>query len=674
LIAELGHYALVLAFVLSLVQATLPLYGAHRGEARLMAMAPPAAYGQGITCALSFACLVWLYIVSDFSVLNVADNSHTAKPLLYKITGAWGNHEGSMLLWVAVLAGFGALVAAFERRLAADIRARTLAVQGMVAAGFYAFILFTSNPFERLDPAPVDGMDLNPLLQDPGLAFHPPLLYIGYVGLSVAFAFAAGALIAGRVDAVWARAMRPWVLMAWVALTLGIALGSWWAYYELGWGGWWFWDPVENASLMPWLVATALLHSAIVTEKRGALKSWTVLLAVLAFSLSLLGTFLVRSGVLTSVHAFAVDPDRGLFILLLLVLAIGGALTLYAWRAPMLRGGAAFAPISREGALIINNLLLVTAAATVLIGTLYPLALEAVSGVKISVGPPYFNLTFTPLMIPLLLILPVGTLLAWKRGDIAPAMTRLWGAGATALLAAALVLALRGEGPTLAALGFGLGVWLVLGAFADIWSRAGFIRVPFAQAWARLKGLPGQAWGMAVAHAGVGVMVLGITGITAWGTEETVAMRAGDTHIAGPYVVRFEGVSTVQGPNYAADRAEFTVLRDGQRLGTLASERRFYPVARMMTTNVGIRTTGLADLYVALGEEQGSSGPPTAELADGLWAVRLHHNPFAPWIWFGAGIMALGGFVSLCDRRVRIGAPTPSGARRGTQPATATAA
>ena len=652
MIPEIGHFALVLALAVALAQTGLGLYGPHRGDARLMAMASRAAGIQFLLLAGAFAALTYAFVTSDFSVINVYENSHSAKPMLYKVTGVWGNHEGSMLLWILILALFGAGVAAFGSNLPDTLRARVLGVQGLIGAVFTLFVAGASNPFVRLDPAPVNGLDLNPLLQDPGLAFHPPFLYGGYVGLSVAFSFAAAALIEGRVDAAWARWVRPWTLAAWASLTVGIALGSWWAYYELGWGGYWFWDPVENASLMPWLAATALLHSSIVVEKRGALKSWTVLLAILAFSLSLLGTFLVRSGVLTSVHAFAVDPERGLFILAILVFFIGGALALYAWRAPMLKLGGVFAPVSREGALVVNNLLLTAATAAVLIGTLYPLVLEGVTGEKISVGPPFFNATFTPIMLPLLLLVPFGPMLAWKRADAWATAQRLF---AAAILAFAVGLAgfLMVDGaPVLAAAGLALGTWLIAGATAEIAERTRIGRASWRESRDRLKGLPRAAWGTAVAHAGVGVLVLGVVGVTAGAEERVELMRPGDRVEVGPYALVLDGVRQVQGPNYEADRAIFTAYRGEREIGQLTPEKRFYPVARMPTTEAAIRTTVLDDLYVVLGDPQDAGGGAAA------WVVRAYHNPFQPLVWVGCIVMVLGACLSLSDRRLRVGAPT----------------
>lgn len=652
MIPEIGHFALVLALAVAVVQTGLGLYGPALADARLMVMASRAASLQVILLIVSFAALTYAFVTSDFSVINVYENSHSAKPMLYKVTGVWGNHEGSMLLWVLILAIFGASVANFGANLPDSLKARVLGVQGLIGAVFSLFVVLASNPFVRLSPTPINGTDLNPLLQDPGLAFHPPFLYGGYVGLSVAFSFAAAALIEGRVDAAWARWVRPWALAAWASLTVGIALGSWWAYYELGWGGYWFWDPVENASLMPWLAATALLHSAIVVERRGALKSWTVLLAILAFSLSLLGTFLVRSGVLTSVHAFAVDPERGLFILAILIFFIGGALALYAWRAPSLKLGGLFAPVSRESALVINNLLLTASTAAVLIGTLYPLVLEGVTGEKISVGPPFFNGTFIPIILPLLLLVPFGPMLAWKRADALATAQRLYAAAVAALVVGLIALFVVEGAPILAAVGLAIATWLVVGAGVEIAERVKLGKIPFGQSMNRLKGLPRSAWGTAIAHAGVGVLVFGVVGVTAGAQERVVLMQAGQTLEIGPYELTFEGVTPAPGPNYEADRGIFTVNRDGTVVGQLAPEKRFYPVAKMPTTEAAIRTTILDDVYVVLGDPQPGAAPGQTQ-----WIVRAYHNPLQPLVWVGCIIMVLGSVVSLSDRRLRVGAP-----------------
>jgi len=552
---ELGHFALVLALMLAIVQGTLPLRGAARGDPRAMALAPAAAVVQALLVAFSFGCLIAAYVASDFSVLNVVLNSHSTKPLVYKIAGAWGNHEGSMLLWVLILALFGAAVALFGGNLPLPLKARALAVQAWIAAGFYVFILITSNPFARLPAPPADGQGLNPLLQDPGLALHPPMLYLGYVGFSMAFSFAVAALIEGRVDAGWARWVRPWTLAAWTFLTLGIALGSWWAYYELGWGGWWYWDPVENASLLPWLAGTALLHSAVVVEKRDALKGWTVFLAIVTFALSLLGTFLVRSGVLTSVHAFATDPARGVFILALLVIIIGGSLALFAWRGPSLEGGGLFRPVSREGALLLNNLLLTTAAAAVLLGTLYPLLLEAMGGGKVSVGPPFFNAVFLPLMAPLVLAMAVGPMLPWKRGELAGVLPRLWLAAVAAVATAALALALLGRAAGIGVLGFGLAAWLFAGTLSDLATRLKVFSQPLGTSLRRAERLPLSAWGMTLAHAGLAIAIAGMTGAAIGKVEVIHALSPGEAIAAAGFTIRFDGTARVAGANYRPCRA-----------------------------------------------------------------------------------------------------------------------
>ena len=651
---ELGHFALVLAFAVALVQGSLPLFGAARRDPVLTGIAPYAAVAQFLLVSFALAALVQAYVTSDFSVRNVFENSHSSKPLFYKITGTWGNHEGSLVLWVWILTLFGAGVAVFGRRLPPRFLARVLAVQGLISVGFLSFMLLTSNAFLRLDPAPADGRGLNPILQDPGLALHPPFLYLGYVGFSTAYSFAMAALIEGRVDPSWARWLRPWVLVAWLFLTFGIALGSWWAYYELGWGGWWFWDPVENASFMPWLVGTALLHSAIVLEKRNTLKSWTILLAILTFALSLLGTFLVRSGVLTSVHAFATDPARGVFILGLLLLAVGGSLTLYAIRAPAMQGGSLFAPISREGALVLNNLLLSTAAATVLLGTLYPLALEALTGAKISVGPPYFNATFVPLMIPLLLAVPIGAMLSWKRGDLPGVLSRLRVAVAASGLVALGYLALIDWRGALAAAGYALATWIIVGSLVELAGRIALFRIPLARSLNRLKGLPRSAIGMTVAHVGLGIFIIGVTATSSAQIERILVMRPGDTVPLAGYEVTFEGVTERQGPNYVAEQGTFSVRRDGEPVAEIRSERRFYPVEGQTTTEAGIDTTLWRDLYFVIGDKVGDDGART---------VRLYFNPLVVWLWGGLGIMAFGGLVSLSDRRLRVGAPVPARAR-----------
>ena len=654
MIVEAGHYALVLALVLSALQACLPLVGAARGDGRLMAMGPSLAGAQLLLTGAAFAALIAAYVQSDFSVANVVANSHSTKPLLYKVSAAWGNHEGSLLLWVLILALFGAAVAGFGGNLPAALKARVLSVQGMIATGFFLFIIFTSNPFARIFPPPMDGEGFNPLLQDPGLAFHPPFLYLGYVGFSITFAFAIAALIEGRVDPAWARWVRPWALAAWSFLTIGIALGSWWAYYELGWGGFWFWDPVENASFLPWLVGTALIHSASVAEKRDALKSWTILLAILAFSLSLVGTFLVRSGVLTSVHAFANDPERGLFILVLLAVAVGGAFLLYALRAPALKPGGLFAPISREGALVLNNLLLSVAAATVLLGTLYPLFLDALGGARISVGPPYFNATFLPLMLPLFVVMGFGPMLAWKRGDVAGALQRLRAAMGVAGGVAIGVLIFDHDRHILAAIALALAAWIAAGTFVELAERIRLFRSPIADTLARARGLPRAAYGMTVAHLGIAILIAGVTATSAWQTELIQTMRVGESVTVAGYRFTFEGVSEVPGANYRAERGAFLVERNGRTIAHLFPERRFYPVEQRQTTEAAIHTTFFSDLYAVVGDGDGKGGH----------VVRIYHNPLVPWIWIGAIVTALGGGISLTDRRHRVGAPAR--ADRGT--------
>ncbi len=650
MLVETGHFALALALALSLVQAVLPVWAARSGEPALRQATVQAALASFACVLFAFAALTFAHVTSDFSVQNVVENSHTAKPLIYKISGVWGNHEGSMLLWILILTLFGALVAVARNAVPPVLRANTLGVQGFITFVFVLFLVTTSNPFARVSPAPLEGRDLNPLLQDAGLAIHPPLLYVGYVGFSITFAFAVAALIDGRIDAVWARAVRPWTLAAWSFLTLGIAMGSYWAYYELGWGGWWFWDPVENASLMPWIAGTALVHSTVVMEKRDALKVWTVLLAILTFSLSLLGTFIVRSGVLTSVHSFAVDPTRGVFILAILVLFIGGSLTLFAWRAPLLRQGGLFAPISREGSLVLNNLFLVAACATVLVGTLYPLLLEMLTGDKISVGPPFFNATFIPLAVPLLLIVPFGQALAWKRGDVLAAAQRLFTALALALVVGLAALALTWGGPVLAPVGVGLGAYVIVGAALEIVGRArgyGANRARSAGVVARRAfGLPRSAWGTALAHAGVGVAVIGIAA-QGWATEALATLKPGGTLASGSYVATLDRVAPRSGPNYEETAAFLTIRdRDGHVIGHLDTGKRFYPSRQMAVTESGLLTVGLSQVYASLGEVQ----------PDGV-GLRLYYKPLVLLIWLGAAVMAAGGGLSLTDRRMRVGAP-----------------
>ena len=643
MITEIGHYALVLALALALVQSVVPLWGVRSGDAALMATARPVAVMQFVLIAVAFGALTHAYLVSDFSLLNVVENSHSAKPLIYKFSGVWGNHEGSMLLWVLILALFGAMVALTARSMPSDLAAAVLAVQAWIGAAFLLFILMTSNPFLRLAQPPIEGNDLNPILQDPGLAIHPPMLYIGYVGFSIVFSFAAGALVIGRVDAAWARWARPWTLLAWTFLTLGIAMGSYWAYYTLGWGGFWFWDPVENASLMPWLAGTALLHSIVVMEKRDALKIWTIFLAILAFSLSLLGTFLVRSGVLTSVHAFASDPRRGVFILAILVFFIGGALGLFAWRSSALKPGGLFAPISREGALVANNLLLTTACATVFVGTLYPLALEALTGEKISVGAPFFNVTFGPIVAPVFLLMPIGQMLAWKRGDLVGALQRLVFAGVLALVVALVFAAWRGE-PVVSIVGTGAATWLIVGSFVEIAGRVRGRGAPLGTAFARAIGLPRSAWGAAFAHAGLGVTLLGLAA-TGWGVEKITTLKAGDSVDLGPYQVVVRALETRPGENFKASVAPSAILSGGVEVARIEPSRRYYPSRAMTTTEAGIATLGLGQVYVSL----------SGENDDGSVDARMYWKPLVSLIWLGALIMGLGGALSLSDRRMRIG-------------------
>jgi cytochrome c-type biogenesis protein CcmF len=653
-IPELGHYALMLALGIALIQGTMPIVGTRTNDPLLMSMAPAAALAQFVCVAIAFLALGACYVTSDFSVLNVYENSNTTMPLIYRLTSIWGNHEGSMMLWVSILVFFGALVALFGGNLPVALKANALAVQAWIAAAFELFILATSNPFLRIADAPFQGRDLNPILQDPGLAFHPPMLYLGYVGFSITFSFAIAALLEGRIDAAWARWVRPWVLVAWMCLTLGIAGGSYWSYYELGWGGFWFWDPVENASLMPWLAGTALLHSAVVMEKREALKIWTILLAILTFSLSLMGTFLVRSGVLTSVHAFATDPRRGVFILAILVVFIGGALSLYAWRAPLLKQGGLFAPISREGALVFNNLFLVTACATVLIGTLYPLALESLTGEKISVGPPFFNSTFGPLFIPLMIAMPFGPLMAWKRGDLLGAAQRLLAAAVLAAVAVAAAFAMTQGGPVLAPFGVGIAVFVMAGAVTDIVERTMILRLPPRTALLRAVGLPRSAWGTAFAHFGIGVSLLGIVAVTAWGSERIAEVKPGGSLTIAHYRLTFDGVLNRAGSNYQDVVGHFTVRRGDDIVGVMEPTRRAFPDRDMATTEAALMTRGVSQLYISIGDPN----------KDGSIPVRLYFKPQVLLIWLGAGFMFFGGALSLSDRRLRIGAPRPAKARQ----------
>jgi len=650
---EIGHFALGLALALALIQSVLPIWGAARNDRLWMNSAQWSALGQVVFVGVAFAALMSAFIKSDFTVVNVVENSNSFKPMLFKVAATWGSHEGSLLLWVLILAIFGALVALLGNNIAPRTKARTLSVQAWISVGFLTFMLFTSNPFDRVFPPPLDGQDLNPLLQDVGLALHPPLLYLGYVGFSIVFSFAVAALIEGRVDAAWARWVRPWALAAWVFLTAGIALGSWWAYYELGWGGWWFWDPVENVSFMPWLMGTALLHSAIVTEKRGAFKSWTILLAILTFSLSLLGTFIVRSGLLTSVHAFAVDPQRGLYILGLLALSIGGSFALYAWRAPTMEGGGLFKPVSREGGLLVNNLILATATGTVLFGTLYPLFYEAITGGdKLSVGPPFFNASFIPIMLPLVFVMGLGPFLSWKRADLVASGQRLKYVAIVSIGATLVVWAMVRGGPVLGYLIILLAFWLFFSVLREWAMRIRLFEVSFSEAWRRARNLPRSAYGMTVAHAGLAVLIFGLVGSSVWKSEEILFVKSGDEISIAGFDVTFTGAEKVRGPNYIADQGTLEVYRDGTWLTTLKPERRFYPVAQSTTTESSIRSTMAGDLYASLSE-------PASEQAgaQGAWTLRILYEPLVIFIWIGSTLLVLGGVLSLTDRRLRVGAP-----------------
>jgi cytochrome c-type biogenesis protein CcmF len=657
MIVELGHFALILAAMVAVVQMIVPLIGAHRGNTAWMAVADPAATTQFLLTAFSFAALTYAFVTSDFSLSLVVANSHTLKPMIYKISGVWGNHEGSLLLWVLILTLFGAMASWFGSNLPPTLKARVLAVQASVSVAFFAFIIFTSNPFLRLEMPPFDGRDLNPLLQDPGLAFHPPFLYLGYVGLSMAFSFAVAALIEGRVDAAWGRWVRPWTLAAWLFLTIGIGLGSWWAYYELGWGGFWFWDPVENASFMPWLIAVALLHSAIVVEKREALKSWTILLAILAFGFSLIGTFIVRSGVLTSVHAFANDPERGVYILGILVLFMGGALLLFAFRAGSMEAKGVFATVSRESGLVVNNLLLAVSTFVVFIGTIWPLVAEMFFDRTLSVGPPFFNAAFTPFVFATAAVLPIASMLPWKRAGLARPLKALVPAGILALSLGLLAWAMFTGHSALAPIGVALSVWLVAGATVDLWSRTG--RGDLGERLGRLTRLPRADWGKTVAHAGLGLTMFGVVALTGYQMEDIRVAQEGAPYRVGAYEIELLRVDErVQGPNYISTMGHVAV-RDpetGREIAVVRPERRIYPVAGMPTTEAGINNGFTRDVYITLGDPQAGGG----------WAVRTWIKPFANWIWGGSIIMALGGVLSLSDRRYRVGA---AAAKRSVAPA-----
>lgn len=642
MLPEIGNLALIMALVIAIFQMVVPIYGAQKGNTAMMSIARPAAIAQFFFVAISFGALVAIFIGNDFSVLYATNHSNTQLPLLYKISAVWGGHEGSLLLWMLMLSGWGMAVAIFSRKLPLDMVARVLGVMGFLAIGFFWFVLETSNPFERIFPALADGGDLNPLLQDFGLAIHPPMLYMGYVGFSVTFAFAIAALLSGKMDATWARWSRPWATVAWVFLTFGIALGSWWAYYELGWGGWWFWDPVENASFLPWLVGTALIHSLAVTEKRGSFKNWTVLLAIFAFSLSLLGTFLVRSGVLTSVHSFASDPERGLFILIYLCVVVVGSLLLYAWRAPSVGLGGRFSLISRETFLLGNNVILLVACGAVLLGTLYPLFLDALDMGKISVGPPYFDMVFVPLMTPLIFLMAIGPLARWKKASLPDIMTRLKIAGVVSVITAILVPLIMGEWTPMISLGILMAVWVTAGVVIGITSRISLRSKAGASGLGKLSR---SYYGMQLAHLGIAVFIVGVTMVNGYEQEKDVSMNIGDTVEVGGYTFRFDGVESITGPNYQSEQGTITVLRDGVETGVMHPEKRFYNVKQQVMTEAAIDTSLFRDLYVSLGEPLGRTGG---------WSVRVYHKPFVVWIWLGCFMMGMGGFLAVSDKRYRI--------------------
>ncbi|MGE5169966.1 MAG: heme lyase CcmF/NrfE family subunit [Rudaea sp.] len=646
MIPEIGHFALILALLVAVVQGVVPMIGAARRDATLMALAVPAARTQFALIAIAFGCLAYAFVTSDFSVENVARNSNSHLPLQYRFAATWGSHEGSLLLWSLMLAAWGTAVTIFSRHLPQTLRARVLAVMGLVAIGFLLFLLATSNPFARLSPAPAEGSDLNPLLQDPGMVFHPPMLYMGYVGFSVAFAFAIAALIGGRLDAAWARWSRPWTTVAWAFLSIGITMGSVWAYYELGWGGWWFWDPVENASFMPWLVGTALIHSLAVTEKRGTFRSWTVLLAIIAFSLSLVGTFLVRSGVLTSVHAFATDPARGIFILAFLAIVIGGSLALYAVRAGAVGGGGGFGAVSRESMLLGNNILLVIAMATVLLGTLYPLFIDALELGKISVGPPYFNAVFIPLMTPLVFLMGVGPVAAWRKARVPDLWTKLQWAVYVSLATAVVVPFAMGQWKPLVALGMLLAAWAAAATFAAFFHR--LRAAPQRHVLDKLRANPPSWYGMLFAHLGIAAFIVGVTLVKGYEVERDVRLDVGQSVELAGDTYTFRGVTTRPGPNYDATVGTIEVTRNGKLVTTLMPQKRTYRASGQVMTEASIETGLRGDRYVSLGE------PVTANGASGAWGVRVYVKPFVDWIWIGFLLMALGGFVAVSDRRYRL--------------------
>ena len=663
MIPELGHFALILALLVALTQGVVPMLGAARRDAALMAIAIPAARAQFALVAIAFGCLAYSFVTSDFSVENVAQHSNSHLPAHYRFAATWGSHEGSLLLWSLMLAGWGAAVTVFSRHLPDVLRARVLGVMGLIAVGFLLFLLATSNPFARLAPPAPEGSDLNPLLQDPGMVVHPPMLYMGYVGFSVAFAFAIAALLGGRLDAAWARWSRPWTIVAWSFLTIGIMMGSAWAYYELGWGGWWFWDPVENASFMPWLVGTALIHSLAVTEKRGAFRSWTVLLAIVAFSLSLVGTFLVRSGVLTSVHAFATDPARGIFILAFLTLVIGGSLALYAVRAGAVGAGGGFAPVSRESMLLGNNILLVVAMASVLLGTLYPLVIDSLGAGKISVGPPYFNSVFYPLMAPLVLLLGVGPIAAWRQARIADLWTRLrWPAGVALAIAAVVPIAM-GRWKPLVALGMLLAAWIAATTIGALVQR--LRNAPQRRFAGRLRANAPAWYGMLLAHLGVAVFIAGVTLVKGYEIERDVRLDVGQSIVVGGDTYTFRGVAPRGGPNYDATVGTIDVSRNGTMLATLKPQKRAYRASGQVMTEASIQTRLVGDRYVSLGEPVGAEG------ASGAWGVRIYVKPFVGWIWAGCLLMALGGFLAVSDRRYRLAVRQRLFTRAAAQPSNA---
>ncbi len=654
MIAEMGHFALILGFFVCLTQIVLPLIGAHRGDESLMRFASVSAVTSFLLVAAAFAAISWSFLISDFSVRLVAANSEINKPTIYKLTGVWANHEGSMLLWVLILTLFAAAIAVFGANLPRPLKARVLAVQAMIGSAFLAFLIFTSNPFARLADAPIEGSGMNPILQDPGLAIHPPCLYLGYVGFSVAFSFAVAALIEGKVDAAWARWVRPWVLAAWCFLTLGITLGSFWAYYILGWGGWWFWDPVENVSLMPWLAGTALLHSALVVERRHAMVTWTILLAILTFSLSLIGTFVVRSGVLTSVHAFATDPARGVFILAILLGTTGGALGLYGYRMAAVKGGAPFALFSRESGLVLNNALLVVACGTVFVGTFYPLFIDLMTSDKISVGPPFYNRTFVPLFVPILVTMAAGPFLKWKRDEWRQVWPKLLVPGGAGIVIMLLAAALGAFQHLLTAAGLGIAAWIVAGSVWVMIKRIKLGATSLDSSMHLLRTTPRAVYGLVLGHMGLGFVLAAITTVMTWQQENILAMKIGDhTKIAG-YDVTMTNVIQTPGPNYDAERASFQLSENGKVFSELRAERRFYTAQQRQVAETGIRTNLISNIYFALGEPDDK----------GAWTVRIYYHPLAPWIWIGGMTMALGGFISLSDRRFRVGIAQPRAAMR----------